>query len=315
MENYPKISIVTPSYNQGEYIEQTILSIINQKYPNLEYIIIDGGSTDNTLNIIKKYEKHLAYWVSEPDNGQSHAINKGIEKCTGEIFNWINSDDYLAENSLFEIAKKFTQDCDILAGNYYLFDDRGIWESRLIKTQKIRKLSQSVGSYMHQPCTFWRLSIIKELGKLNENLKYVMDQELWIKYHFTYGIQRIKVHDFLYAYFRIHDKSKTENELQNLFKVEYYSLFYSMAIKLNLKQYAKLISKNYKVNPDIDFKYIFFNKKKKAIKTFLTEWTSILYSNNLNKRKNYMTKFSNFPFYLKKIVKRYLKNVFLQTKK
>ena len=95
MFSYPKISIVTPSFNQGQYIEQTILSVIGQDYPNLEYIIIDGGSSDNTVEIIKKYADKIIYWISDPDNGQSDALNKGLAKCTGEIFNWINSEDYL----------------------------------------------------------------------------------------------------------------------------------------------------------------------------------------------------------------------------
>ncbi len=103
-KGYPKITIVTPSYNQGEFIEETILSVINQNYPNLEYIIIDGGSTDNTIEIIKKYEQHINWWVSEKDNGQSHAINKGFEMAKGQWGNWINSDDMLAKDALYNLA-------------------------------------------------------------------------------------------------------------------------------------------------------------------------------------------------------------------
>ena len=98
--NHPKISIITPSFNQGRYIEQTIRSVIEQDYPNLEYIIIDGGSTDETVDIIKKYQDRIAFWVSEADSGQSDAINKGFLKSSGEIINWLNSDDYMAPGTL-----------------------------------------------------------------------------------------------------------------------------------------------------------------------------------------------------------------------
>jgi glycosyltransferase involved in cell wall biosynthesis len=107
MTTYPKISIVTPSFNQGRFIEKTILSVIEQDYPNLEYIIIDGGSTDESVEVIKKYDQHLAYWVSEPDRGQSHAINKGFERATGEIFGWLNSDDWYHPGALKAVAEAF----------------------------------------------------------------------------------------------------------------------------------------------------------------------------------------------------------------
>ncbi len=112
---YPKISIVTPNLNQGKFLEETILSVLDQKYPNLEYIIIDGGSTDNSIDIIKKYEKNLFYWTSEKDNGMYEAIQKGFEKATGDIMAWINSDDLYHRNVFFVVAEIFS---NFLHGKY-----------------------------------------------------------------------------------------------------------------------------------------------------------------------------------------------------
>jgi glycosyltransferase involved in cell wall biosynthesis len=116
-KNLPKISIVTPSYNQGQFIEETIQSILHQKYPNLEYMVIDGTSTDNSIDIIRKYEKYITNWISEPDDGSADAIQKGIQKCTGELFNWLNSDDYLLPGTLITLGKIVKQypDFDIYA--------------------------------------------------------------------------------------------------------------------------------------------------------------------------------------------------------
>ena len=123
-----KISIITPCYNAASYIEQTINSILNQGYSNLEYIIIDGGSTDGTIEIIKKYADKLAYWVSEPDNGQSDAINKGIAVATGGIFNWMNADDYLEPNVLNLIATEFLEnEIDVVCTKTNLVDVNGLF--------------------------------------------------------------------------------------------------------------------------------------------------------------------------------------------
>ena len=103
-----KISIITPSYNQADYLEECIDSVLSQNYPNLEFIIIDGGSTDNSAAIIRKYEKHLNFWVSEQDNGQSDAINKGFAKATGNIITWLNSDDLFTEGTLAKVDSYFT---------------------------------------------------------------------------------------------------------------------------------------------------------------------------------------------------------------
>src|SRR5687767_918810 len=108
--NLPKITIVTPSYNQGHFLEETITSVLDQKYPNLEYFVVDGGSKDNSVEIIKKYEQHITWWVSEKDRGQPHALNKGFERATGDVYGFINSDDCLLPGCLNYVGKQFAAD-------------------------------------------------------------------------------------------------------------------------------------------------------------------------------------------------------------
>ncbi len=227
--NYPKITIITPSYNQGDYLEQTILSILDQGYPNLEYIIIDGGSTDNSVEILKKYEKHLKYWVSEKDRGQSHAINKGIEQSTGDIFNWVNSDDYLSENSLFEVAKVFTPETTAVCGYCRTFDDSS--SSPDVNTQMaIRDTLEKTLVFrdVTQPSTFLNLNLVKEVGGVNEELDYVMDFDLWVKILLIKGQKDILKIDPILANFRLQYESKSVNDYQK-FRAEEYALYISIA--------------------------------------------------------------------------------------
>src|SRR5258708_1539817 len=121
----PKLSIVTPSYNQGQFLEETILSVLDQKYANLEYIIIDGGSTDESVEIIRRYAKHLAFWVSEKDRGQVHAINKGIAKTTGDIFGFINSDDVYLPGAFNTVVDHFENNpaTEWVCGDTVMFGD------------------------------------------------------------------------------------------------------------------------------------------------------------------------------------------------
>ncbi len=212
MSSYPRISIITPSFNQGQYLEETILSVINQGYPNLEYIIIDGGSTDNSVEIIKKYEDKLTYWVSEKDSGQSHAINKGMEKVTGEIFNWLNSDDYLEQGVLFLLAEMFrSTNANVVCGRAKHF---GAGTPYISPPSTYFDPENNIAFIprINQPATFFKMDIIKKLMPLNNRLHYCMDLEWWMKYLFMFGHKRIAFTEEVLANFREHESSKTMSQ-------------------------------------------------------------------------------------------------------
>ena len=165
----PLISIVIPSFNQGKYIEQTIASIVNQSYKKVEIIIIDAASTDETVAVIEKYEQYISYWVSEPDRGQSHAINKGLEKCTGEIFNWINSDDYLEPGALHKIAQAFSDEkVQMVAGKVRNFslNDEEIISNQNLSAEGI--MCWQPGVQFVQPGVWMRRMLIDECGRSEE---------------------------------------------------------------------------------------------------------------------------------------------------
>lgn len=213
MNTLPKISIITPSYNQGQFIEQTIDSVLSQNYPNLEYIIIDGGSTDETIAIIKKYEKHLKYWVSEPDRGHCHAVNKGLKHCQGTIFNWLNSDDYYEPDALFKVAEAFQSNLSlhVVGGRERAFLSESnitqdIYEGTKIHGDLYELIYQGI---IDQPPTFWKRTIVNELGELPESLHYTMDSFWWTKYLIMYGTEYVKRIDDVLTNFRLHDQSKT----------------------------------------------------------------------------------------------------------
>lgn len=178
----PVISLVTPSYNQGQFIERTIRSVLLQGYPNLEYFIIDGGSTDETVDIIRKYEPWLSGWTSEPDRGQSHAINKGFARCSGEVINWLNSDDLLAKDALSAVGHAFVEspDTDIVLGlcrREYLSDPHaGHLDRPLPSMERVAMLP--VINPITQPSCFIRRAIIQRDPVVDESLHYTMDFDL-----------------------------------------------------------------------------------------------------------------------------------------
>ncbi len=209
-----KFSIVTPSFNQGQYIEETILSVLNQSYTNWELIIIDGGSTDNTVEIIKKYQKYLKYWISEKDEGQSDAIIKGLKHCTGDIINWINSDDTLELDALERIANYFNQEpqIDILHGKTWLVRYN---EKPFADGIAGPLLQHDYLSYMHvpQPSTFMRKQVFVECG-ISMNLHYGMDFELVAK-AILLGYNIKKVED-VFSKLLVHESSKSNYDIRFL---------------------------------------------------------------------------------------------------
>lgn len=207
---YPKISIVTPSFNQGDFIEETILSVIGQAYPNLEYIIIDGGSTDSTVEIIKKYEKHLHYWVSEKDRGQSDAINKGFEIASGDILGWLNSDDMFLPGTFSFIANLVKNNEDgIFFGNCIHFreenEDLYSFGSNVEKAHAATSLTNV--DYIIQPSSFWQKSVWNKVGKLREDMVYAFDWEWFLRAQ-KYGIKFTPASKALSMY-RLHKNHKT----------------------------------------------------------------------------------------------------------
>ncbi|HEX3716447.1 MAG TPA: glycosyltransferase family 2 protein [Verrucomicrobiae bacterium] len=220
-QNLPKITIVTPSYNQGEFIEETIRSVLLQGYPNLEYIIMDGGSKDNTVEIIKKYSDHIDFWLSEKDRGQSHAINKGIARCTGEIFNWINSDDLLMPGALRAVAKAWQQNPDtIISGSTEIFDHSGTLSLVKASGQNLRnfvRFWEAPDFQWTQQATFIPLVDVKVVGGLREELIYCMDYDLMVKV--LMRGRPVTYTDQVLARFRSHALSKTIGAKKN-FRLE-----------------------------------------------------------------------------------------------
>jgi len=206
---FPRISIVMPCLNAERYIEEALRSVLLQGYPDLELIVIDGESADETVKIIRRYESWLAYWVSEKDRGQSHAINKGLERATGELFNWFNADDVMCPDALYTLVElNEANPCAVgFCGAIQVFDDNGLQSIMLPVTGTKKELGNwAAPSFLPQPGALFKRDLCKVIGGVNEQLHYVMDIELMMRLadHGPFAVTpRVTTH------FRAHAGSKT----------------------------------------------------------------------------------------------------------
>ena len=219
--NLPKITIVTPSYNQGHFLEETIQSVLDQRYPNLEYFVVDGGSKDNSVEVIKKYEKHINWWVSEKDRGQPHALNKGFERATGDVYGFINSDDCLLPGALDYVGKQFAADAGLqwLVG-WVMFvepDDQNfpqVWHN--YEKHRDWFVTNPIG----QQGTFWTGALHKRLGGFREEYDLAFDYDFWMRMRFVAGARPKMVRRCLGTY-RMHAASKTITQHSQKMQPEY----------------------------------------------------------------------------------------------
>ncbi len=182
MESTPLVSIVTPSYNQAQFLEKTLRSVLEQDYPNIEYLVVDGGSTDGSVEIIQRYADRLTWWVSEKDNGQADGINKGLKRAKGEFVAWINSDDYYLPGAVSQAVEFLRKDAQLalLYGNMQVADETGnVINLLTYKNWEIRDLMAF--RIIGQPTVFMRRSALEKAGYLDPEYHYLLDHHLWLR--------------------------------------------------------------------------------------------------------------------------------------
>jgi glycosyltransferase involved in cell wall biosynthesis len=208
LSGQPRVSIITPSFNQGQFLEESIRSVLEQDYPNIEYIIVDGGSADNSVEIIKKYQDRLAWWVSEKDKGHADALNKGFSHATGEILAWLNSDDIYSPSAVSEAvsALKTNPAVGMVYGDAELIDDSGIHAGQFGSKQTNYRQMLRGSVHIPQATTFFRAELWRQVGPLDLSLFYSFDYDLWVRIAIVSQLLYVPKP---WAKFRIHVAGKT----------------------------------------------------------------------------------------------------------
>jgi glycosyltransferase involved in cell wall biosynthesis len=240
-EVLPTLSLITPTYNQAQYIEETLRSVLLQGYPRLEYVVYDAKSTDGTQAILERYSPWISYWVSEPDKGQSDAINKGLARVQGDILNWLNSDDYYEPGTLLAVGRAFKQHKALAVGGYgRLFGDGPDRKGQ--GTDIYPQLAQTIGwARIDQPETFFRREAVEAMGPLEPSLRYCMDRDWWLRFLLHFGQSRFHKLDRCLVNFRLHPQSKTQSQQQGFFE-ERDTIFYQLALRYELAAEAAQIT-------------------------------------------------------------------------
>jgi glycosyltransferase involved in cell wall biosynthesis len=299
----PRISVITPSFNHGQFIEETIRSVLLQSYPNLEYIIIDGGSTDQTIDVIKEYEPWLAYWVSEPDHGQSHAINKGLEKATGEWVAWLNADDAYLPGALYNVATaalKNNQFVSWIVGTTIVTDSKLRETGQFVpslytasgRDRKYRPsgwtdfvCTKRSGIALPQQSSFWLRSAVVKAGGVDESLHYAMDHELYgrLAYH---GYRPVLLEEAL-ACFRLHEEQKTTRFPVTFWREELTVVYNWMKLtngteQQTLEKYSNWLNQQIKNYP--------FRSLSQSIISMLSRIAKVIFPSSYNKLRQQLKK-------------------------
>jgi glycosyltransferase involved in cell wall biosynthesis len=235
----PRISVITPSFNQAEFLERTICSVLDQGYPNLEYIVIDGGSTDGSVDVIRRYANRLTYWVSEKDGGQSQAINKGLMRATGEWVAWQNSDDIFYPGTFIQLAECASRKpaAGLIIGDMSMIDvdDQVLRDIKYVRPTYWAMLAE--GMVLTNQAAFWRRELHQQLGYLREDLHFGFDFE-WFLRILESSVRAEHVRE-MWGGLRMHQATKTAQS-QSGFMREYASILAGRALPAWLKRFYQL---------------------------------------------------------------------------